>query len=222
MKRLKRLLAAVLALSFLFCLPVSADVQKDEPKVATEYYSEDMFEDFEEEAVPTIAAPSADAISLTCKSAVLMEVSTGTVLYENKADEKMPPASITKIMTLLLVMEAIEAGKFTLESEVTCSEHAASMGGSQIWLETGETMTVNDLLKATCVASANDAAVALGEFVAGSEEAFVGLMNERAAELGMTNTHFVNACGLDADGHLSTARDVAIMSRALVRHDLIK
>lgn len=176
--------------------------------------------------VPLDSAPVNAAIGQTldikAKSVVLMEPNTGKVLYESNSDEKLPPASITKIMSLLLVMEAIDRGDITLETVVTASEHACSMGGSQIWLEPGETMTVNDLLKAAVIASANDACVALGETVAGSEEGFVALMNERANELGMTNTRFVNCTGLDAEGHLTTAYDVAVMSSALIKHDLIK
>ncbi len=151
-----------------------------------------------------------------------MEPNTGKVLYELNPDEKLPPASITKIMSLLLVMEAIDRGDITTETVVTASEHACSMGGSQIWLEPGETMTVNDLLKAAVIASANDACVALGETIAGSEEGFVAMMNERAKELGMNNTHFVNCTGLDAEGHITTAYDVAVMSSELIKHDLIK
>ena len=133
----------------------------------------------------------------------------------------MPPASITKIMTLPMVIEALDAGTITLETAVTCSPHAASMGGAQIWLEPGEQMTVHELLKATAISSANDAAVALGELISGSEEAFVARMNERAGELGMKNTTFQNATGLDAQGHLTTARDIAVMSQALLSHPLI-
>ena len=161
-------------------------------------------------------------LEIKAKSVVLMEPVTGKVLYEDNQDEKLPPASITKIMSLLLVMEAIDRGDISLETVVTASEHASSMGGSQIWLKVGETMTVNDLLKATVIASANDACVALGELVAGSEEGFVAMMNERATELGMTDTHFENCTGLDAEGHLTTAYDVALMSSALIKHSLIK
>lgn len=166
------------------------------------------------------AAAKADE-SLPARSAILMEQETGRVLFEKNADEQMPPASITKIMTLLLTMEAIEANQIRLSDMAVCSEHAASMGGSQIWLEPGEEMSVDDLLKATAIASANDAAVDLAELVAGSEDAFVDKMNARAAELGMENTHFVNATGLDAQGHLSTARDIALMSKELLRFPLI-
>ena len=161
-------------------------------------------------------------LNIKAKSAILMEVNTGKILYDQNADLQTPPASITKIMSLLLVMEAIKSGTLSLEDVITASEHACSMGGSQIWLEPGETMTVDDLLKATVIASANDATVALGEQIAGSEEGFVAMMNTRAKELGMTSTNFVNATGLDAEGHLSSAHDVAIMSAELIKHDLIK
>ncbi len=161
-------------------------------------------------------------LDIKAKSVILMEPHTGTVLYESNSDEKLAPASITKIMSLLLVMEALDRGDITLETVVTASEHACSMGGSQIWLEPNETMTVHELLKATVIASANDACVALGELVSGSEEGFVALMNARAKELGMTNTTFINCTGLDADGHLTTAYDVAVMSGELIKHELIK
>lgn len=158
---------------------------------------------------------------LPAKSYILIESSTGKVLAQKNADEQMPPASITKIMTMLLLMERIDAGEISLDDTVTASEHASSMGGTQIWLEPGEEMSVNDLLKATAINSANDAAVALGEKVAGTEEQFVSLMNKRAQELGMENTVFHNATGLDADGHLSTARDISIMGRGLLKHPAI-
>ncbi|MBO5211566.1 MAG: D-alanyl-D-alanine carboxypeptidase [Clostridia bacterium] len=161
-------------------------------------------------------------LDIKAKSVILMEPHTATVLYENNCDEKLSPASITKIMSLLLVMEALDRGDITLETVVTASEHACSMGGSQIWLEPNETMTVHELLKATVIASANDACVALGELISGSEEGFVALMNARAKELGMTNTTFINCTGLDAEGHLTTAYDVAVMSSELIKHELIK
>jgi len=165
----------------------------------------------------SITAFSAD-LSLNSTSACLMEASTGKILYEMNADEKLEPASVTKIMSLILVFEAMDEGKFNLDTEVSGSEHACSMGGSQIWLEPGETMTVNEMLKAVVVASANDCTVALGELVAGSEESFVALMNDRAAELGMNNTHFVNCTGLPAENHYTTSRDIAIMTRELHKH----
>ena len=161
------------------------------------------------------------AEELPAPSAVLMEASTGKVLFEKNAHEQRPCASITKVMTLLLVMEALDEGRIHLEDMVSASEHASSMGGSDIWLEPGETMSVDDLLKATVIVSANDAAVALAEYVSGSEEAFVQRMNERAAELGMTNTVFKNCNGLDEDAHVTTAYDIALMSRALIQHEKI-
>lgn len=148
-------------------------------------------------------------------SAVLMEKTTGTVLYAKDEHTPREPASVTKIMTLLLTMEAIDSGQLSYDDVVTASARAASMGGSQIWLKEGEQMTVRDLLKAVCVVSGNDAAVALGEHLAGSETAFVEKMNARAAELGMNDTHFVNACGLPAEGHVASAHDIAVMSREL-------
>jgi D-alanyl-D-alanine carboxypeptidase (penicillin-binding protein 5/6) len=163
------------------------------------------------------AAPVVD-YAPNAKSAVLMDSDTGTVLYEKDKDAKLPPASITKIMTLLLIMEALDQGKLTLEDKVQTSEYAASMGGSQIFLEPGEEMKVDDMIKGIAMASGNDASVAMAEKLAGSEEAFVALMNERAKELGMTNTHFVNCNGLPADNHYSTANDIAIMSRELLKH----
>jgi D-alanyl-D-alanine carboxypeptidase (penicillin-binding protein 5/6) len=155
------------------------------------------------------------------RSAILMDADTGTILFEKNAHEKLPPASITKVMTMLLVMEAIDAGKISWDEKVRASEHAASMGGSQIYLEPGEEMTVSELMKGVALASGNDASVALAEKIAGSEELFVQLMNERARQLGMKNTHFVNSNGLPAKDHVSTAYDIAIMSRELLKHEEI-
>jgi D-alanyl-D-alanine carboxypeptidase (penicillin-binding protein 5/6) len=174
-----------------------------------------------EEDVPAAPVIAAMADSLPAKSAILLEQATGNVLFEQNPDEPLPPASVTKVMTLLLVMEALESGKIMLDDMVACSEYAASMGGSQIWLKVGEKMSVDDLLKAVCIASANDASVLLGEHVSGSNDAFVARMNERAAELSMSNTTFKNATGLDEEGHLTTARDIAIMSRELMNHPRI-
>ena len=148
--------------------------------------------------------------------AILTEASTGRVIYEKNADESLHPASITKIMTLLIIFDAIDDNSISPEDTVTVSEHAASMGGSQVFLEPGETQTVETMIKCIAIASANDACVAMAEHISGSEDAFVQSMNERAEALGMNNTHFVNCCGLDADGHMTTARDVAIMSRELI------
>ena len=162
-------------------------------------------------------ATTAD-FDVPCAAAILVDEDSGTVLYEKNADARRPIASITKVMTLLLTFEALETGKISLDDFVPVSEHAYHMGGSQIWLEPGEEMTLNDMLKAICISSANDAAVAVAEYIGGSEPAFAEMMNARAAELGMTNTHFVNACGLDEPEHLSTARDVAAMSREMLLH----
>ena len=145
-----------------------------------------------------------------------MEASGGQVLFEKNADEKKPPASVTKVMTLLLIFDALADGTITPDTEVTTSEYAASMGGSQVFLEAGEKQTVDTMIKCIAVASANDACVAMAEKIAGSEPAFVEKMNQRSAGLGMTNTHFVNCNGLDTEGHLTTARDIALMSRELI------
>lgn len=172
------------------------------------------------------AAPPAEDIApfdVDAASAVLMDLSTGAVLYAKNAAEALPPASVTKIMTLLLVMEAIDGGSFTLQDQVQISDYASSMGGSQVYLKAGETMSVEDLLKSTVISSANDAAVALAEKVAGSVEVFVARMNERAAQLGMTSTHFENPTGLDDDvtNHVTSAYDIALMSRELMKHETI-
>lgn len=159
--------------------------------------------------------------SVTAPSAVLMESSTGKILYEKNSHEQRPCASVTKVMTLLLVFEAIDDGHLSLDDTITTSEHAASMGGSDIWLETGEEMSCDDMIKATVVASANDAAVALAEHISGSEDAFVEKMNDRAEELGMNDTVFKNCNGLDEDGHITSAYDVALMSRELIKHEKV-
>lgn len=155
-------------------------------------------------------------VEVQAPSAVLMEASTGAVLYEKDADTRRAPASVTKIMTMLLIFDTLEDGKIALEDEVSTSEYAASMGGSQVFLEPGETQSVDTMLKCISVASANDACTAMAEYIAGSEEAFVKMMNERAAGLGMKNTTFQNCNGLDTEGHLTTARDIALMSRELI------
>ena len=214
---MKKFLSFLLVWCLLSVFPVTAETAVT---VSSEYKIT-----AEDEAPLDTAATNAaigQTLDIKAKSAVLMEPVTGKVLYEANADQPLPPASITKVMSLLLIMEAIDRGDIDLETVVTASEHACSMGGSQIWLEPGETMTVDELLKATVIASANDACVALGELIAGSEEGFVAQMNARAQELGMTNTHFENCTGLDADGHVTTAYDVAVMSSALIQHDLIK
>ena len=165
---------------------------------------------------------SAEApLELSAKSALLMEASTGTILFEKDSHTALPPASVTKIMTMLLVMEALDNGQYTLDDMVPVSEFAASMGGSQVFLEPNEQMSVHDMLKAVAVASGNDAAVALAEYTAGSHESFVSKMNERAKQLGMNDTTFINCNGLDESGHVTSAHDIAIMSRELMRHPKI-
>ena len=170
-----------------------------------------------------LAPASEVAITITAPHAILMEKSSGEIIYEKDAFTHVSPASVTKVMTLLLVMEEIEAGRLSLDDVVTASAHAASMGGSQIWLEEGEQMTVSEMIKCAAVVSANDCCVALAEHIAGSEEAFVARMNARALELGMNNTNFTNSTGLiEGDDHYTCAYDTAIMSRELLRHDMIK
>ena len=173
--------------------------------------------------INSYASENTTPVEIKAKAAVLMDASTGKVLMKYNENEKLYPASVTKIMPLLLVCEAIDDGKISLGDVVTVSGSASSKGGSQIWLKEGEQMTVDELLKATAVYSANDACTALGEYIAGSDEAFVNLLNERASQLGMTSTHFENCTGLDdtTENHLTTALDVAVMSRELLKHDLI-
>lgn len=217
---MKKFLAFAVSVALLLCAPLEAfgvSLSVGEEKVLSAYA--------EDEFVTTDASVAVDAELITyAKAVVLMEKSTGKVLYAENENEKLYPASVTKIMTILLVCEAVDSGKISLEDTVSCSENAASKGGSQIWLEPGETMTVDELLKAACVYSANDACTLLGEYVSGSESAFCDNMNKRAAELGMTNTHFDNCTGLDdtTDTHLTTAYDIALMSRELLKHEFIK
>lgn len=209
MKKIRKVVALILTV--VLC-SFSAAAQ-----IATEYYSEDIFN-----PLPAIAPLDENSFTVPAKSAILMEASTGEVIFQQNCHEPLAPASVTKIMTLLLVMEAIEDGKLTLETSITPSEFACSMGGSQIWLKPDESMTVDELLRATVIASANDAAVALGETIAGSNDAFVRMMNLRAKELGMEDTNFINPTGLDDDDHKTSAYDIALMSRELLKHDLIK
>lgn len=159
-------------------------------------------------------APSAN-------SAIMIEASTGKIIYDKNSHEKLPPASMTKIMTMLLIMENIDNGNIKWDDKVTASEYASSMGGSQIFLETGETMIVRDLVKGIAIASGNDAAVAMAEFIGGSEESFVSLMNKKANELGLKNTNFKNVTGLEAENHYSSAYDMAIMAQELIKHEEI-
>lgn len=213
---MKKWIAVCLLLSMLLT-PVGMAVSATE--VAQIYPYAFAFEAYwyDDATVPAASFTS----SLQCKGCLLMEASTGRVLYEDRADDPLPIASVTKVMATLLIMEAIDAGKLALTDTVTVSDRAASMGGSQVFLEPGEQMSVDDLLKSLIVVSANDATVALAEAVCGSEEAFIAQMNEKAAELGLTNTHFVNTNGLPVEGHHSSARDVAITTRALLQHPLV-
>lgn len=189
--------------------------------IVTEYNSADLKDPIVFDATETVAGVG-EKLEIPAKSCILMEVNTGEILYESESHLQLPPASITKVMALLLAMEAIDAGQLSLDTMLTASPYACSMGGSQIWLEPNEQMSVNDLLKAAVIGSANDATVMLGEALAGSEEGFVSMMNERAGQLGLTDTTFINSTGLDADGHVTSAHDIAVMSRELIKHDLIK
>lgn len=162
-----------------------------------------------------------DPLSVSSKSAILMDVGSGQILYEKNAHDKLPPASVTKVMTMLLICEALDSGKITLDDSVQISENAASMGGSQIFLEAGEVQKVDTLLKGIAVASANDGCVAMAEYVAGSVESFVDMMNAKAKELNMKDTNFVNTNGLPVENHYTSAHDIALMSRELLKHDVI-
>ena len=171
--------------------------------------------------MPVIVLAEDLNLAENAKSAILIEASSGSVLYMKNADEKLAPAPMTKIMSLIIIMENIENGNLKWNDIVVVSKNAAGMGGSQIYLEQNEMMSVEDLVKGICVASGNDATVALAEKIAGTEKAFVKLMNDKAKELGLKNTNFVNSTGLDAEGHYSSARDMSIMARELVRHEKI-
>jgi D-alanyl-D-alanine carboxypeptidase (penicillin-binding protein 5/6) len=177
-------------------------------------YADDKSEKAKQPAAQVDLAPNAS-------SAVLLDADTGTILFEKNRNQKLPPASITKIMTMLLIMEALDQGKIRLDEKVRTSEYAASMGGSQIFLEPGEELTVDEMLKGIAMASGNDASVAMAEKIGGTEEAFVGMMNDKAKQLGMANTHFVNVNGLPAENHYTTSYDIALMSRELLKHEEI-
>lgn len=194
---MKKLFIRLLLLSSVFMLPISANVHAEEKKTNTRGVE----------------------LANDAKSAILIERDTGAVLYEKNAHEKLPPASMTKIMTMLLIMEAIDKGELSYKEKVRASEYAASMGGSQIFLEPGEEMTVDELLRGIAIGSGNDASVAMAERIAGSEEAFVEMMNKKAKELGLKNTSFQNATGLPAEGHYSSAYDMAMMARELLKYE---
>jgi D-alanyl-D-alanine carboxypeptidase (penicillin-binding protein 5/6) len=169
----------------------------------------------------TTNSDSSISLAAKAKSAIMIEASTGKVIFEKNANERLPMASMTKMMTLLIIMDNIKSGNLKWDDKVTTSEHAASMGGSQIFLEVGEEMTVEDLVKGICIGSGNDAAVSMAERIGGTEEEFVNMMNKKAKELGLKNTNFVNACGLDDDKHYSSANDMAVIAKALVKYDKI-
>ena len=207
--RHRRCISAILMSFVLFLQPAYAvPSEENQPENSQENNTEN-----EKRQQEQISAPSA----------ILMEASTGQIIYEKNPDEKLPPASVTKVMTLLLIFDALDSGQIKLGDEVTTSEYAASMGGSQVFLEPGETQTVDTLIKCISVASANDACVTMAEYICGNEEEFVTKMNKRAKDLGMKNTHFDNCTGLDdtTTTHLTTAMDVAIMSRELLKHERI-
>lgn len=213
---MKKILAIMLCVMFcvqnVYAMPSESMMAQEESDIASETEAQDK----KEGGTQPTEGEAVSAIDVSAPSAILMESSTGTVIYEKDADTARPPASVTKIMTMLLIFDALESGKINLEDEVTTSEFAASMGGSQVFLEPGEIQTVNTMLKCISVASANDACVAMAEYICGSEEEFVRQMNERAKGLGMENTNFVNCNGLDTEGHVTTARDIALMSRELI------
>jgi D-alanyl-D-alanine carboxypeptidase (penicillin-binding protein 5/6) len=222
---MKKIISIILVfiLVFAFSVPVSAkNASADEaaPVFLEEDDNETVDASIFEDEVPVT---NIDNLKITAPSAILMEKETGKVIYEKNADQRLEPASVTKVMTVLLIVEAIDAGKIALDDMVTTSAYAASMGGSQIFLEEGEKMSARDMLKSIIVASANDAAVAMAECISGSESVFVAKMNDRAKQLGMTNTVFTNCTGLlDDRTHVTTARDIALMSRELIKHDMIK
>lgn len=199
--------------------PVSATVNNTIESNVTEDNSTEN-ESIESETTSTEAdstgAGANNELNLESGSAILIEQTTGQVLYSHNIHEQLRPASVTKVMSILLIMEALDSGKISLTDPVPCSENAASMGGSQIWLDPKETLTVDEMLKAICVNSANDCVVALSEYIAGTEEAFVQMMNDKAKDLGMNDTTFKNCHGLDEDGHVTSSYDIALMSRELL------
>ncbi len=212
---MKRLFAVLLIGSMLLLSlnPITIYAESSVKQVPQNIYGPLEQKDSKEAQVTATVEPKID---ISSTAAVLIEGSTGTVIYDKNKDERLRPASITKIMTMLLIFEALDAGQIQLTDEVSVSEHAASMGGSQVYLEPNETQTVDTMIKCISIASANDACVAMAELINGSEEEFVAKMNQRAKELGMTNTNFVNSCGLDVDNHYSSAYDVALMSKELI------
>ncbi len=218
---MKKLISIVLMAALLFAvLSVPALAEDIAPVFLEEDDNEAVDASVFEDEAPVVALTD---LTISAPSAILIEKETGQVIFEKNPDEQLEPASVTKVMTILLIVEALEGGKITLDDMVTASAYAASMGGSQIWLEEGEQLSVKDMLKCIVVSSANDCAVAMAEYLAGSESVFVSKMNDRAGELGMNNTVFTNCTGLmDDSTHVTTARDIALMSRELIKHDMIK
>ena len=214
MKRIsKKVICLTLSIYLLSSLFIIARAENYEWTVINNSDAIETNSQAEDENVET---SSKDELGLDCESAILIEQNSGQVLYEKNAHEPLRPASVTKLMTILLTFEALEAGQITLEDKVPCSQNAASMGGSQIWLDPREELSVNEMLKAMCVVSANDCTVAMAEYIAGSEEAFVQKMNEKAQELGMKDTCFKNCHGIDEDGHVTSSYDIALMSKELL------
>ncbi|PRR80883.1 D-alanyl-D-alanine carboxypeptidase family protein [Clostridium vincentii] len=219
-------LSLLLILSFLMlpfqtiALAVEDDTKQDQNEKSEEKATEEE-DDEEQETKAEVSEEKGSMSNIEAKSALLMEPISGKIIYEKNIDEKFAPASVTKIMTMLIAMEAVDSGKISLEDKVTCSENAKNMGGSTMLLDTGEIRTLEELIKGVAIASGNDAAVAIAEYIGGTEDDFAVLMNKRAEELGMKNTNFINCNGLPAEGHLSTARDIAIMSQELLKHPII-
>jgi D-alanyl-D-alanine carboxypeptidase (penicillin-binding protein 5/6) len=222
---MKKMISILLIIALVFVLSVPALAEPSEAADGAPVFLEEDDNEAVDAAVFNEEPPvtTLSELKISAPSAILLEKETGRVIYEKNADEILEPASVTKVMTILLIMEAIDSGKITFEDMVTTSAYAASMGGSQIFLEEGEQMSVRDMLKSVVVSSANDAAVALAELISGSESVFVAKMNERARELGMTNTTFTNCTGLlDDKSHVTTARDISLMSRELIGHGMVK
>lgn len=210
------ILSAFLCMQNVYAMPAKEYIVYEDTQETVPEDTGEAQETVAEDTGDTQSGMEAAGPQVSAPSAILMEASTGEIIYEKDADTPRPPASVTKVMTMLLIFDALEAGKIKLEDQVTTSEFAASMGGSQVFLEPGETQSVEVMLKCISIASANDACVAMAEYICGSEDEFVRQMNERAKGLGMENTNFVNCNGLDADGHVTSARDIALMSKELI------
>ncbi len=207
-KFVKKIIALTLALSFITpCVSIAT---------SSDFIWSSDERSLQVSSTVTDDSSSSNSLNLECGGAVLIEQNSGKVLYDHNMHEQLRPASVTKVMTILLIMEALDSGRISFDTPIPCSENASSMGGSQIWLDVKETLTVHEMLKAICVVSANDCTVAMAEYLAGSEEAFVAQMNEKARSLGMNDTTFKNCHGIDEDGHITSAYDIALMSRELL------